>query len=40
MLFPSRSTLLTHQAKLIRSLWKQRSRKSRSALPERIRSML
>ena len=34
MLFPSRSTLLIHQAKLISSLWKQRSRKSRSALPD------
>ena len=33
MLLPSRSTLLIHQAKLISSLWKQRSRKSRSALP-------
>ena len=32
MLLPSRSTLLTHQAKLISSLWKQRSRKSRSRL--------
>ncbi len=33
MLLPSRSTLLTHQAKLMSSLWKQRSRKARSALP-------
>src|SRR5215470_9507730 len=39
-LFPSLSILFTHQAKLIRSLWKQRSRNRRSAFPERIRSML
>ncbi len=40
MLLPSRSTLFTHHAKLIRSLWKQRSRNARSATPERMRSML
>src|SRR5262247_890159 len=36
----SLSTLFTHQAKLMSSLWKQRSRNRRSALPERMRSML
>ena len=33
MLLPSRSTLLTHHAKLISSLWKQRSRNARSGDP-------
>ena len=39
-LLPSRSTLFTHQAKLMSSLWKHFSRNSRSALPVRMRSML